>query len=80
MKSFPPEQLDFGTLLFPGRTMLYVAEVAEKLGVTEQTILNLLETGQLGGINIGAGGKKFWRIPVHEYEKFLRQRHSLSLS
>ncbi|MBE0545727.1 MAG: helix-turn-helix domain-containing protein [Verrucomicrobia bacterium] len=64
---------------FPGRSTLYVSEVANKLCVSEQTILNLLECGQLGGIHIGTGNKKFWRIPVHEYEAFLKKRSSLNV-
>lgn len=72
-----PQQLEFGRLLFPGRTVLYVAEVAEKLDVTEQHIHDLIDEGRLGAINMGGGTRKFWRIPVAEYEKFLRARSNL---
>lgn len=73
-----PQQLDFGSLLFPGRSSLYVSEVAEKLSVTEQHVLDLLEEGQIGGINVGGGSRNFWRIPVPEYEKFLKKRSNLN--
>ena len=68
------EQLDFGSLLFPGRASLYVSEVADKLGVTNQHVIDLLQEGQLGGVNVGGGTRNFWRIPVPEYEKFLKRR------
>jgi excisionase family DNA binding protein len=73
-----PDAPQSPSLIFPaGRTVLYVREVAEKLAITEQTVMNMIESGQLGAINIGVGGKKFWRVPVTEYEKLLRKRNSL---
>ena len=72
-----PQQMNFGNLLFPReRTVLYVSEVAEKLEVTDQHVIDLIEEGQLNAINVGGGLRKFFRIPVHEYEAFLRRRHS----
>ncbi len=73
-----PQQLDFRNLLFPGRTVLYVSEVAEKLDVTERHVIDLIEECKLGAVNIGGGSRKFWRIPVAEYEKFLKSRSSTS--
>ncbi|MBE0541606.1 MAG: helix-turn-helix domain-containing protein [Verrucomicrobia bacterium] len=75
----PANEKPLADLHFPGRTTLYVHEVARALGVCDQTVLNLLDTGELIGINIGTGNKKFRRIPVHEYEKFLTKRSSLNL-
>jgi excisionase family DNA binding protein len=71
-----PQQMSFGSLLFPGRTVLYVSEVAEKLNVTEQHVLNLIEEGKLLAVNIGIGGRKFWRIPVEAYEKYLQENRN----
>lgn len=71
------EQMDFNALLFPGRKVLYVAEVAERLEVTERHVRDLIDEGKLGAINIGGGEMKFWRIPVTEFEKFLRKRASV---
>ena len=52
-----PQQLEFPSLAFPkDRTVLYVAEVAMKLRVTEQHVLDLIEEGKLQAINIGGGG------------------------
>jgi excisionase family DNA binding protein len=69
--------MNIGNLLFPQeRTVLYVSEVAAKLKVTDQHVIDLIEEGQLNAINVGGGLRKFYRIPVLEYEGFLRRRHS----
>lgn len=71
-KTLPPQQLGFEKLLFPGRSVLYVSEVAEKLEVTEQHVLNLIDEGKLRALNIGIGTqRKFWRIPVEAYEAYV---------
>ncbi len=66
-------------LLFPGRSVLYVYEVAEKLRITKEHVSSLIEEGRLEAIDVGGGTRKSWRIPVHAYEKFLQERHSLTL-
>jgi len=68
--------MDFAGLLFPGRTVLYVSEVAERLSITEQQVHDLIASGDLGAVDIGNGTRRFWRIPVVEYEKFLKRRNS----
>jgi excisionase family DNA binding protein len=68
---------DFGALLFPGRRMLYIREVAERLRIAEQQVRNLIEEGKLGAVNIGTHERKFWRIPVEEYERFLKKNFSI---
>lgn len=68
-----PQQLDFGNLLFDRkRTVLYVDEIADKLDCSKQHVLNLIESGKLGAINIGNEAAKFYRVPVAEWEKYLR--------
>ena len=60
-------------LPFPGRTVLYVSEVAQKLDVSQQHILNLIEEGRLTALNVGATkGRKFWRIPVESWAAYLK--------
>ena len=50
-----------------------------KLRVTEQHELDLIEEGKLQAINIGGGGRNFWRIPVEAYKAFLNANHSFRL-
>lgn len=59
--------------------MLYVHEVASLLGATDQHVINLIDEGQLGAINIGGAGRRFWRVPVTSYQEFLTRRSSLSI-
>ena len=55
--SYEPQQLEFPSLPFPkDRTVLYVTEVAMKLRVTDQRVLELVEEGKLQAIIIGGGG------------------------
>ena len=71
------EQMDFNALLFPGRKMLYVAEVAERLQVTDRHVIDLIQEGKIGAIDVGGGLRNFWRVPVTEFEKFLKKRASI---
>jgi len=69
------EQCDFGNLLFDkARTMLSVEEIAAKLECSRAHVINLIEGGDLGCVNIGAGKTKYFRIPAAEWERFLRKR------
>lgn len=49
--------------------MLTVAEVAEFLRVSERTIYNLLEAGDLRGVRIG----RSWRIPREALEEIIQR-------
>ena len=61
--------------LFPGRTMLYVREVAGHLQITRQHVIHLIEDGSLDAVNIHtSGGRNCWRIPVEGYKTFLKKR------
>ena len=46
---------DFNALHFPGRKVLYLNEVAERLKVGEQTVRDLIEEGKLHAIDVGGG-------------------------
>lgn len=75
--------------LFPGRTTLYVAEVARALEIAENTVINLIEAAELGAVNIATDAQKsklppgikpprsYWRIPVSAFDAFVAQRKSL---
>ncbi len=72
--------------LFPGRTSLYVSEVAKALQMTERQVLDLIDEGALEAVNIASPGKstttptgnitprKFWRVPVSAYDAFIQAR------
>lgn len=68
----------FSSLDFPGRTVLYVWEIAQKLGGTVQHYLNLVDTGELVAIDTAsrAGGKtrRMLRVPVESYRNFIISR------
>lgn len=69
-------QLEFPSLDFPGRTVLYPHECAEKLGCTVQHVLDLIEEGRLPAINIAGGnnltGRRCLRIPIEAWSGFVR--------
>jgi len=67
------EKPNLDTLDFPGRTVLYVREVAEKLRVTDRHVTNLIEAGQLRALNVATGAKKSWRIPVPWYRDYVKR-------
>lgn len=74
-----PEQMNFfNSLDFPGRTVLYVWEIAEKLGGTVQHYLNLIDTGELVALDTACrdGGKtrRMLRVPVEAYRNFIVAR------
>jgi hypothetical protein len=72
--------------LFPGRSTLKVAEVANALRVDDQHIFNLVEEGRLTAIDVRngelttasklpKGSRRRWlRIPVSAYDAFIRAR------
>jgi len=66
--------------LWPGRTVLYVREVAQALHVTEQHVINLITEGRLRAVNIANGLKKtrreHWRIPVTAWDLFIQENAS----
>jgi excisionase family DNA binding protein len=59
------------------RAVLLIAECANKLGVTDQHILNLIEEGKLSAIDVGGGSRHFYRVPVAAWEDFLKRRASV---
>ncbi len=74
--------------LFPGRTTLYVSEVAAALRCTENHVINLIEEyeaseGRLGlkGFSIARGlasgaktPRSCWRVAVSDYDAFVSTR------
>lgn len=71
-------QDEFPSLDFPGRTVLYVHEVAERLGYSEKHIFDLIDEGQLDAFNgTGRGNRtdrRSLRIPKEAYLRFVSGR------
>lgn len=57
-------------------THMTVQEVANELKIGKMQVHALVDQGQLPAINVGAGGKKYWRIPRADFEAFLASRRS----
>lgn len=76
-----PEQLDFDSLMFgKDRRVLMVGEVADKLRVSAQHVLDLIAEGKLRAVNIAAGSdREHWRIPVESYHAFIASQDSFKL-
>lgn len=85
LKHADPDQTpDLPALVqFERRELLLVAEIAHTLRVSPQHVIDLIEEGWLQGINIGGkncSARKFWRVPLINFERYLRANHSLSVS
>lgn len=73
-------QLNFDSLMFgPERRVLMVAEVAAKLRITEQHVIDLIDEGRLRAVNIGGNDRRYWRIPVEAYVEYLRAEDSFNV-
>ena len=72
-----PIQIDFfASLDFPGRQMLYPGELALKLGVTVDHILDLAEEGEFAAVDLRGknASRRLLRIPVESYREFILRR------
>lgn len=73
----PGPAADFPGLRFPpDRRTLRVEEVCDKLRVSKQHVVNLIEEGRLRAVNVngpGPGYRRLYRIPVEAYDAFLRE-------
>ena len=71
-------EIQFSSLDFPGRKVLYPFECAEVLGKTTEHIYNLMEEGALGyidttGLN-NRSERRDWMVPIEAWKKFLSER------
>ncbi len=77
--------------LFPGRTTLYLREVAKALSMTLQQVVDLIEGQQLAAIDISSGAfhpvenpmgnktdRRFYRVPVAAFDEFVAKRSTLA--
>lgn len=66
------QELPFALLEVHGRTTLTVKEVADRLACTRQHVCTLVQTGELGAINIGTGKQRMAaKIPVECFRDFV---------
>lgn len=72
------EQLQFvlASLDFPGRTVLYLWEIAERLGVSVKHLLEQVDSGKLGGLDVRSAGvaRRSMRIPIEAYHRYVMQQ------
>ena len=75
-----PQQMDFPSLAFAkGRTVLYLFEVAGKLGITTRHVGDLIEEGKLEAIDISgknSSDRKHWRVPIEAYNRYIDANRS----
>lgn len=72
-----PKQLTFlHSLDFPGRSVLYVNEISAKLGISRQQVVNLMDCGELGFVNVATDPttRPCRRVPVESYRNFIVRR------
>jgi excisionase family DNA binding protein len=59
----------------PGRTRLHIDEVARRLRCSDRHVRNLLQSGDLGGSNVGVkGARAQWRIYRESLIRWLFER------
>jgi hypothetical protein len=66
----------FASLDFPGRTTLGLGEIAKKLGVSVDHLLNEVDNGELVGLDL-KGAKatlRFVRVPIESYRAYVLKR------
>ncbi len=66
-------QFAFASLDFPGRVTLRLEEVAAKLGITAQHVIDLIIEGKLQAVDVrGAGASRAtYRIPIECYRDWI---------
>ena len=65
----------YSSLDLPGRSVVTVVEIAEKLGYSVQHIINAVDAGELVACNLALGtSKRSLRVPIEEYRAWI-MRH-----
>jgi hypothetical protein len=86
-QNLPNTILPLATIVFPGRNVLMIHEVAKALNCTNQHVIDLIVEGQIVAVDIGGPAevianktassktaRRCLRIPVASYDNFLRCR------
>jgi hypothetical protein len=70
--------LDFASLDFPDRVMLYPFEIAERMGCCTRHIYDLILEGQLHAVDISrratSTDRRTLRVPIESWREFLKER------
>lgn len=76
MSSAAVAEIPFPSLQFPGRTMISPAELAARCGVSDRTILNLTDTGDLVAADLSAkqAQRRTLRYPIENFYDLLLGR------
>lgn len=69
---------------FTPRPTLWLSQIIEYLeasramgdGLSRQTLINMLESGELVGVPIGTGNKKRWLVDAESFEIYLQSIHA----
>lgn len=71
--STPVQQDFFASLDFPGRTTLYLHEIAMRIGVTVKHLLDQVEEGKLVGLDVSSAdsNRRAMRVPVECYRNYV---------
>lgn len=66
--------------IFPGRTSLYVHEVARALHISVPQVISLINEGLLVAVEVTGRGNKtsreHWRVPVSALDAYVEARRS----
>ncbi len=76
------QELALATVLshkvFPGRSSLYVHEVAKAIQITVPHVISLIQEGLLDAVEVTGRGNKtsreHWRVPVSAYDAYILRR------
>lgn len=69
-----PDETDISSLIPRDRTALRPQEIAKILDCSISHIVNLIESGELGAVDLGTRSARHIRIPVSAYTDWLRTR------
>lgn len=66
----------FHSLDFPGRSVLYINEIAKRIGVSRQQVVNFMDCGELGYLNVATdvNTRPCRRVPIESYRNFIIRR------
>jgi hypothetical protein len=68
----------FESLDFPGRKVLFVFDIADRIGCSRRHVFELISEGHLRAVDISCRNtgtsRQAFRIPVESYRQFIRSR------